>query len=577
VEIHLAVRDIVDQVGRAVLRETDQFRAVLDDVLDEDAADTGEVNLLVDAVRFDTVGQLVRMLDSDADVMRAVETAGAGFARLRGGADVRAASWACAVLGFAIGRVPEQVVLDLAPRRSPGPPRTPTAPTPAVPPVPPAPAPPPSMPSMPPSMPTPPPPTPTWGYTAPTAAPPPPSYTATSRGSTGKVVAIVGLVVALIAAGYLGWRFFWPRGGADSPEEAAENLVMSAAEQDLVGIIDMLSPGETEGLDDVYDELRERAEDEGLVEDDGITDALDLELSNLEFQVDERGDDLALVTLADGEYDVSWDPEKLPDRLDFLADESEADSDSGDLADLFEGDEPSVTTVEIDGRWYVTLLGTTAEYAYRDGEEEAEENDYDLQEPDWDLAAEEVDPITGEDPEAVIENLVDAINAGDVEQLLANLPEDLGKPLRPYIPVIEDLQEESGWADGAIGLEVSAEHLDLSTEDLDGGKIKVVIEGGTFSGSAFEEGFDTDSGTIEVDGDCYEVSENGFDTGGGCLSDEEVAEDIGLDEFFFVVSEVDGGYQLDPAATWVEYAALAVDSLSDDLIDSIISEIEEEI
>ncbi|WP_322937170.1 hypothetical protein [Nocardioides bizhenqiangii] len=570
-EIHLAVRDIVDQVGRAVLRDPDQFRAVLDDVFDEDAADVGEVNLLVDAVRFDTVGQLIRLLDSDADATRAVGTAGAGFARLRGGADPRAAAWACAVLGFAIGRVPEQVVLDLAPRRaSANPPQA---------------APPPTPPPPPPPPPSPPPPA-TRAITdaPPQASPapfayPPPSYgvAAGPQGSTGKIVAVVGVVIALIAAGYLGWRFFWPRGGADSPREAVEQLMLAAADQDPVGVLDMVSPGETEGLDDVYDELRERAADEELVEGDGITDAIDIELSDLEFEVDERDDDLALVTLVDGEYDVSWDPEKLPERLDFLAEESEAESESGDLAEVFDGEEPSVMTVEIDGRWYVTLLGTVAEYAYLDGEEAAEDSDYDLPEPDWDLAAEEVDPITGENPEEVIENLVDAINAGDVEELLANLPEDLVKPLRPYIPVVEDLMDEGGWAEGEIGLEVSAEGLDLSTEELDDGKVKVVIEGGTFSASAFEDGYDTESGTIELDGECFQVTEDERDTDGGCLGDEEVTEDVGLDEFFFVVSEVDDGYQLDPAATWVEYAAQAVDNLSDDLIDEIIEEIEEEV
>ena len=113
-EIHLALRDVVDQVGAGVLGDPDNFRGVLDDVLDEDAADAGQVNLLVDAVRFGAVTQLVRLLDSDADVLRAVETAASGFARLRGGADPNASRWACAVLGFAIGRVPEALVLDLA-------------------------------------------------------------------------------------------------------------------------------------------------------------------------------------------------------------------------------------------------------------------------------------------------------------------------------------------------------------------------------------------------------------------------------------------------------------------------------
>jgi len=113
-DLPLAVRDVVDTVGAGVLDDPDSFRGVLDDVLDESAAEAGEVNLLVDAVRFGCFDQLLRLLESDADPVLAVTTVGAGLARLRGGADPRAASWACAVLGFAVRRVPADVVRDLA-------------------------------------------------------------------------------------------------------------------------------------------------------------------------------------------------------------------------------------------------------------------------------------------------------------------------------------------------------------------------------------------------------------------------------------------------------------------------------
>ena len=101
-EIHHAVRDVVDRVGPGLLQDAESFRGVLDDVLDEEDAGVGEVNLLVDAVRFGAVDQLFGLLDSDADPALAVTTVGAGFARQRGGCDPRAASWACAVLGFAV-------------------------------------------------------------------------------------------------------------------------------------------------------------------------------------------------------------------------------------------------------------------------------------------------------------------------------------------------------------------------------------------------------------------------------------------------------------------------------------------
>ena len=118
-DLHLAVRDVVDRVGAGVLDDADSFRGVLDDVLDEDTADPGDVNLLVDAVRFGCFDQLLRLLDTDADPALAVATVGAGLARLRGGADERAASWACAVLGFAVRRVPDGVVRELASQDAP--------------------------------------------------------------------------------------------------------------------------------------------------------------------------------------------------------------------------------------------------------------------------------------------------------------------------------------------------------------------------------------------------------------------------------------------------------------------------
>lgn len=390
----------------------------------------------------------------------------------------------------------------------------------------------------------------------------------------GKLLGVVGLVLAVVAAGVVAWHFFWPRGGAGSPEEAAESAILAAAAQDPVALIDMISPAELEGFDDVYDSVRDRAEEEGLIDGDGITDAVDVELSDLEFDVEELADDVALVTLTDGSYDVSWDPAELPERLSFLAEESDAESDSGDLDDVLEDEEFSFVTVKQGGRWYVTVLGTMAHYAYLGAEREADYRDFNLDEPDFELVSEEVEPVVGDDPEDVVENLVDAINDGDAAELLANLPEDLAAPLRPYIPVVESLQDWGDWGDD-IGLSVAAENLELSTEDLNGDKVKVVVEEGLFTGSAWEYD-DYGYGSIAVDGECL-TAEDEYDAETACLDDEPYVRDLGIDEVFFVVSEVDGGYQLDLTATWVEYAKLAADNLDSNLVDAILEDIEDEL
>ncbi|HWJ07776.1 MAG TPA: hypothetical protein VNS46_00275 [Nocardioides sp.] len=133
-ELHDAIRSVVVQHGSAMLSDGIGFRGVLDDVLEEHQATTGDINLLVDAVRFDVLSPLVAMIDSGADVSRAVEEAGARLARERGGDDQAAASWAAAVLGYALGKVPEATVLRYRSQRPPShlPPPTGTPPAPPV-------------------------------------------------------------------------------------------------------------------------------------------------------------------------------------------------------------------------------------------------------------------------------------------------------------------------------------------------------------------------------------------------------------------------------------------------------------
>ena len=105
--LHATLRELVDTYGEDVLADPQLFRGVLDDFLEEDAATAGEINLLVDAVRFGSLPSLISMIDSGAEVQSALGEAGARLARERGGADHLAGGWATAMLGYAVGRVPE--------------------------------------------------------------------------------------------------------------------------------------------------------------------------------------------------------------------------------------------------------------------------------------------------------------------------------------------------------------------------------------------------------------------------------------------------------------------------------------
>jgi len=562
VELHHLVRDLIRARGHEVLLDPSEFRAALDDFLTDDEISIGDANVLVDAVRLGSVQRLEALLAGGGAPRAAVAEAGTGLARDRGSDDSARSVRAVAVLGFALGWVDEAVVLDQPTTRDV------PLPSPKV-----------QADSVPPQLPPPqfPPPVgppPEWlSSVSPVPSFAPPTLAPAGRGApVGTIMAVVGVVLAVIIAGYLGWRFLWPRGGADSPEEAVELLFTAIADQDLVGIAKLVAPAEVADLKDVFGDAIDRLKDEELIDDEGLSDAAQVDFEGLEFDVDELGDHEARVTLVAGTYTASWVPERLPERLRSIAEDSDAESGSGDvIEDLFEGDGLRVTTVEDGGRWYVSLVATIADYVHRDAVDAAESEGYDLAEPDYDLVDDDLgDPITGEDPEDVVDELVAAVNSGDAEDVLAGLPDELVRPLRPYLPVVGSYQDEAGWGDDT-GLSVGVGNLELATDDLDDGSVMVTIESATFTATGREDG-STSTAIATFDGDCLSIDE-GYGPDTGCLSDSGYLDALGIDSYFFVVGEVDDGYQLDPTATLVAYATLAVENFRGNAVDDIIDEL----
>lgn len=93
------LRTLVDRYGAHVLDDADGLRATLNDFLDEDSS-PGDVNLLVDAVRFGALARLRSLLGQGAEPAAALTDVAEGLAQRRGG-DAESAYWACAVLGYA--------------------------------------------------------------------------------------------------------------------------------------------------------------------------------------------------------------------------------------------------------------------------------------------------------------------------------------------------------------------------------------------------------------------------------------------------------------------------------------------
>ncbi|MDN5746459.1 MAG: hypothetical protein L0H31_15260, partial [Nocardioidaceae bacterium] len=113
--LHESLAELARDHGHGLFYDATAFRGSLDDYLEESQASSGTINLLTDAVRLGALDALVSMLDSGANAADAVDSAGQRLARDRGSADVRGCQWALAVLGFALGKVPEALAAGLDP------------------------------------------------------------------------------------------------------------------------------------------------------------------------------------------------------------------------------------------------------------------------------------------------------------------------------------------------------------------------------------------------------------------------------------------------------------------------------
>jgi hypothetical protein len=401
------------------------------------------------------------------------------------------------------------------------------------------------------------------------------------------VLLVGGVCLALVVGGFVAWRLMRSESGASTPEAAVEAFLQAGASQDVVKMLGTINPAEVRGFKEAYDALRERAEDEDMTSGAGITDAFDLQLSDLEFEVREQTDDFAVVTLEGGTYDLRYDPDGVPSRFAEVAREHpDALHWSGDLLEQDDYGEPywlgtpvlwyspddpyrveepdwdtlrpALDVVRVDGRWYVSTIRSFATQTYSPSFYRSGLRGnwtHDGREADWEAASDAPDPIVGETPEDVINNLVAALDDQDPAQVLANFDADEVMALRPFVGYIErelrDADPDTGFSVDDIELETE-ERGDVTIVTLNRGTLTVEDNG--------------DYGLLEYSNGC--IYEDGYEE--GCLRDGEAHW---IDDPFVVMIKTNGGYQLSLSATAAEYATQFATNISGSLLDDIAEEL----
>jgi hypothetical protein len=226
----------------------------------------------------------------------------------------------------------------------------------------------------------PPPPPPSTGGLAPPpggSTPPPPIANVEPRStgsgrSTGKVAAAAVGAVAIVGAGVFAITRISgdgaSSGGAESPEAAANLLLDALDDEDALGAVDVLLPGERDTFQEPMQRFMTRLEDWGVISDDSLTgiSGIDITVTDRDVDADETNvDDIVNLTVS-ATVASKVDGAALPigDWLrEQLGDEQIAEIEELDEESAPEDGSFPITAVRKDGRWYLSLFYTAAEQA----------------------------------------------------------------------------------------------------------------------------------------------------------------------------------------------------------------------
>ena len=388
-----------------------------------------------------------------------------------------------------------------------------------------------------------------------------------------------GLALAVAATGLVSWSVLGAGGGASSPEAAAEQFLTAVAAQDVVGALDMVLPGEVQGAADVFEAERKKAVEKKEMAEEGITEALDITVSDWEFDVEQVDEAVALVTLEDTDLKVRWDlgkieAKEIAESVDAVEPEDRTGSwpnaRDGGYAEVKEamaedGLTPTVVTIEEDGRWYVSFLGTVQNSLFQAMHKDGDET-FDPARLDWRTVGRGRTPVVGKDSRAVVEQVLTAVRTGDVGTGLAMLPQDQVRALWASWGVLEQTVAEELEKDGdLLKFELELLKWDASEKEVGDDLVEVRVKGAEFRAAfddrdydpkdeyAYDETFDVTFGF--ADG-CLNVVEKKLpgEPFTKCLKDAAVKGDaFPDDQLVLMMRTVDGGLQFDPLATLVHY------------------------
>lgn len=295
-----------------------------------------------------------------------------------------------------------------------------------------------------------------WSPRYPDGAPPPPSgwqpppqgsaqpapapmHVVTKKSKLPALIAVAVVVVALVAAGlvFAGSRGWFAADGASSPNEAVGNVVKALADGDLIGVADQLVPSEAHLATDMTGDFLTQLKRLQIVSDSATSD----ELYSLKLTLDgittsptpvTINDHVSIVEITGGRVTVDAGTttnamKALTPKIRAAIGDAAAGQPTHETLDIATqmaetGGALRIATVRQDGRWYPSVLYTLADnIAYTEIG------------PDY---ASKMSPIAAKGaatPQAAMDNLVEAVIAGDATGLVSVLDPGTMAVLHDYL------------------------------------------------------------------------------------------------------------------------------------------------
>lgn len=338
-------------------------------------------------------------------------------------------------------------------------------------------------------------------------------------------------------------------GGSASPEAATQAFFDAIGNEDVVGVLNSLPAGERKTFVPLVTELVaefERLEVLSKV-DLGKVAGIDLEFTDLTFDVDEVAPTVAAVTVTGGTAKASYNLEQLPlgdGLIEQVFNGERPEGSETESSDANDGEDIKLVSIKDGDGWHVSLWYSVAEAA---------RDEAGLDAPDFGNG---IPAVGAGSPEEAVEEFFAAAGALDVRRLIELSPPDEAAALHDYAPLfIEDAEDAVDELYEQSELSIELTPLDLEVEEASGRRIVRIggIEGSIEAGGediTFE--YRDGCSTVKINGDKQENCVKDLDELSGGQVPPGLADfvgNLGDNSLGFATTEVDGKWYVSPTFT----------------------------